>query len=190
MTFDLKGHMLGPVSCRLSAIGNSSSIRSVVNFEGPPVYTSKDLLQQSAKVALPPLYPSSPHSFRLVTRAPATASLPRTLRRSGSGSKSRQDVSLQETRGLMLPCTSMTSFHNHSSSCILAVDGKVGATIWHALLPAGHLAPLEWDANLSSIRSLSVSRGGIDPVASMMIGSSDSISVSIFQGTRFQFGYV
>ncbi|KAG0590627.1 hypothetical protein KC19_1G114900 [Ceratodon purpureus] len=183
MTSDLKGHMLGPVCCRLSAIGKSSSIRAIVNLEGPSVHTAKAHLQQSAKVALPPLYPSSPraHSFKLVTRAPATASLPRTLRRSSSGScKSRQDVSLppnQETCGHMLPCTSMTSFHNHSSSCILAGDGKVGATIWHALLPARHLASLEWDANLSSIRSLSVGRGGIDPVASMMIGSSDSTSV-------------
>ncbi|KAG0618699.1 hypothetical protein M758_4G086000 [Ceratodon purpureus] len=77
----------------------------------------------------------------------------------------------------MVPCTGMTSFHNHASSCILAADGKIVATIWHALLPARHLAPLEWDANLPSIRSFPVGRAVIDPVANMMMESSDSTLV-------------
>lgn len=78
----------------------------------------------------------------------------------------------------MVPFTDMTSFHNHASSCIFAVDWKVGATVWHALLPPRHLALLVWDANLPSIRSFSVGRAVIDPVADMMMGSSDSTSVS------------
>lgn len=156
MTSELKGHMLGPAGCRSSQSSHS---------------------QQLVKVALPPLYPSSPraHSFKLVTRAPATASLRRTHK-----SLHHQDVvSLppnQETSCGGHHITSMTSFHNHASSCILAADGKVGATIWHALLPARHLAPLEWDANLPSIRALRP--GIVDPVAGMMIQSSDSTSVS------------
>lgn len=182
MTSDPKLHMLGPARSRSSSIGKSSFIRSSIFFERPPLRNQSQSChsQQLVKVALPPLYPSSPraHSLKLVTRAPATASLRRTL------PNKPRDVSLppnQETCGHMLPCTSMTSFHNHASSCILAADGRVGATIWHALLPARHLAPLEWDANLPSIRSLSVGRGGVDPVAGRMIGSSDSTSVSISQ---------
>lgn len=171
MTSDLKGHMLGPPGCKSS-----------IFFERPPLRIQSSHSQQLVKVALPPLYPSSPraHSFKLVTRAPATASLRRTLHKSNSSKALHQDVSLppnQETFGPQI--TSMTSFHNHASSCILAADGKVGATIWHALLPARHLAPLELDANLPSIRSLSVGRAGLDSVAAgMMIGSSDSTSVS------------
>ena len=181
MTFNLKGRMIGPACCRSSSIGKSS-IRSSIYFEALPSLSQSPHSQQLAKVAIPPLYPSSPraHSFKLVTRAPASASLPRTLRRSGTEGISQQDVSLssnQETCGHMVPCASMTSFHNHASTCILAADGKVGATIWHALLPARHLAPLEWDANLPSIRSFSVGRAVIDPVAGMMMGSSDSTSV-------------
>jgi len=170
MTSDLKGLMLGPAGCKSS-----------IFFEQPALRIQSSHSQHLVKVALPPLYPSSPraHSFKLVTRAPATASLRRTLHRSHS-SKSHQDVSLppnQEAFGHHI--TSMTSFHNHASSCILAADGKVGATIWHALLPARHLASLEWDANLPSIRSLSVGKAGLDPVAAgMMIGSTDSTSVS------------
>nr|PNR42305.1 hypothetical protein PHYPA_017134 [Physcomitrium patens] len=171
--------MLGPKCCRVSAIWKPPCIRSFVHCEGISSHTQRTHSLQSVKVALPPLHPSSPraHSFKLVTRAPATASLSRAFRRSGKGSNSRQDVSLltnQETCGHMSPCTSMTSFHNHASSCILAADGKVGATIWHALLPARHLAPLESDFSMTSIRSLSVGRCGIDSVASMMLGSSDS----------------
>lgn len=175
--------MLGPVCCGLSAVGNPPSNRSPVRFEGSFLHTQKTHSPQSAKVALPTLHPSSPraHSLKLVTRAPATASLSRTFRRSDAGTKSLQDASLpsnQETCGHMFPCSSMTSFHNHASSCILAADGKVGATIWHALLPARHLTPLECDSNLPSIRSLSAGRSGIDPVANMILGSPDPTLVN------------
>lgn len=178
--------MLGPVCCGLSAVGNPPSNRSPVRFEGSFLHTQKTHSPQSAKVALPTLHPSSPraHSLKLVTRAPATASLSRTFRRSDAGTKSLQDASLpsnQETCGHMFPCSSMTSFHNHASSCILAADGKVGATIWHALLPARHLTPLECDSNLPSIRSLSAGRSGIDPVANMILGSPDPTLVSVCQ---------
>ncbi|CAM6058466.1 unnamed protein product [Sphagnum tenellum] len=40
------------------------------------------------------------------------------------------------------------AFHPHSSSCLLAGNGSVGPTIWHALLPARHLTPLERDPSL------------------------------------------
>lgn len=160
--------MLATAHSRSSSITKTSSSTTLYLQEN---------LNHSVKVALPPLYPSSPraHSFKFVTRAPATASLRRV--------KHRQDVSLppnQETcvhHLLQQPCsasTSMTSFHNHASSCILAADGKVGATIWHALLPARHLAH-NLDCSLSRAASL-------DP--GMMIQSSDTTIGSPSKLTR------
>ncbi|CAM6030160.1 unnamed protein product [Sphagnum balticum] len=56
--------------------------------------------------------------------------------------------SVMHSCGHELPYSAVKAFHPHSSSCLLAGNGSVGPTIWHALLPAHHLTPLEQDPSL------------------------------------------
>ncbi|CAK9863908.1 unnamed protein product [Sphagnum jensenii] len=83
-----------------------------------------------------------------------TASLPRTIRRPQSpgqnaySQKNSFSSSVMDSCGHQLPYSPVKAFHPHSSSCLLAGNGSVGPTIWHALLPSRHLTPLERDSSL------------------------------------------
>lgn len=172
--------MLGSVSCRLSVSGKPSSCPAFLYAKGPLSNIAKSYKQQSVKVALPPTHPSSPHahSYKLITRSPATAALPRTIRRSSRARTLQQNVSSTGMEACA-PCATMTGFHHHASSCLLAANGKVGATIWHALLPA-NVTLLERDASLLQRRALTglpVGEAGVAPLAGMIFGSAEPTSV-------------
>jgi len=66
-------------------------------------------------------------------------------------------------------------FHPHSSSCLLAANGNVGATIWHALLPARHLTPLERDPSLPPRRAVVGEAAlGSSAAAGIIVGSAET----------------
>jgi hypothetical protein len=81
--------------------------------------------------------------------------------------------------GHQLPYSPVKAFHPHSSSCLLAGNGSVGPTIWHALLPARHLTPLEQDPSLPP-KCTVVGEAGLGSPASAAIisGSTEAAVVS------------
>ncbi len=179
----VQGHMLGSVSCRLLASSKPSSL-SYLSLAQSSRYNSK---LQSVKVALPPKHPSRSHvhSFKLISRPAATASLPRTIRRPRSpgqnaySQKNAFSSSVMDSCGHRLPYSPVKAFHPHSSSCSLAGNGSVGPTIWHALLPAHHLTPLEQDPSLPP-KCAVVGEAGLGSPASAAIisGSAEATVVS------------
>jgi hypothetical protein len=173
----VQGHMLGSVSCRLLVSSKPSSL-SYLSLAQSSCYNSK---LQSVKVALPPTHPSRSHvhSFKLISRPAATASLPRTIRRPRSPGQNAFSSSVMDSCGHQLPYSPVKAFHPHSSSCLLAGNGSVGPTIWHALLPARHLTPLEQDPSLPP-KCAVVGEAGLGSPASAAIisGSTEATVVS------------
>jgi hypothetical protein len=71
------------------------------------------------------------------------------------------------------------AFHPHSSSCSLAGNGSVGPTIWHVLLPAHHLTPLEQDPSLPPKCAVLGEAGLGSPASAAIIsGSAEATVVS------------
>jgi hypothetical protein len=177
----VQGHMLGSVSCRLLASSKPSSL-SYLSLAQSSRYNSK---LQSVKVALPPKHPSRSHvhSFKLISRPAATASLPRTIRRPRSpgqnaySQKNAFSSSVMDSCGHRLPYSPVKAFHPHSSSCSLAGNGSVGPTIWHALLPAHHLTPLEQDPSLPPKCAVVGEAGLGSPASAAIISGSAEATV-------------
>jgi hypothetical protein len=69
------------------------------------------------------------------------------------------------------------AIHPHSSSCLLAGNGSVGPTIWHALLPARHLTPLERDPSLPPKCAVVGEAGLGSPASAAIISASPEAAV-------------
>ncbi|KAG6555367.1 hypothetical protein Mapa_002593 [Marchantia paleacea] len=130
----------------------------------------------SATVALSQSHPSSPHTYstKLISRRPTTTNLPRTIRRSRQRDfpSARSDPKASYVKSSVVDSHAQncsTRFHHHSSSCLLAGNGAIGATIWHALLPSRHLTSAEREIILPTRKN---SDAGL---VSVGLGSSKAI---------------
>ncbi|KAL2635983.1 hypothetical protein R1flu_007462 [Riccia fluitans] len=118
----------------------------------------------SATVALSQSHSSRPHAYstKLISRRPTSTNLPRTIRRSrqrdfpSARSDLKAYVKSTVVDAHVQSCS--TRFHHHSSSCLLAGNGAIGATIWHALLPSRHLTSAEREIILPSRKSSDAGR--------------------------------